>query len=137
MSEMLDTVGKIVLVSDFIALIRNLGEAIVDWNSPDEKEKAAEALEAIRKATSATQDFIDNKGYVRATELETLWLTSMKRMAGMKGVGTIPRYLDSKARFWGRPQDWINNPSSLELVPKLHEIDEMCELLLRKIERGR
>ncbi len=134
---MFDAIGKIVLVSDFITLLRDLGSTIVELNSPKEKEKAAEALETIRRATSATRDFIDNNGYVRDTQLETLWLTAMKQMARLKGVGTIPRYLDSKARFWGRPQDWINNPSTLELVPKLHEIDEMCEMLLRKIESGR
>lgn len=131
---MLDAVGKIVLVSDFIELMRRMASSVVLWVSTEERVKAAEALQAVRRATSATRDFIDRHGYVRDTELESLWLNAMTLVAGVKGVGAFPSYLDSKARFWGRPQDWINNPTTLDLIPRLHEIEEMCDTLLRRLE---
>ena len=45
----------------------------------------------------------------------------------------LPHYLYDKAKFWGKPQDWISNPETLKLVPKLKYLDETCEMLLKRL----
>jgi hypothetical protein len=34
----------------------------------------------------------------------------------------------------GKPKDWIDNPTSLEWVPKPDQLDEKCSMLLQKLK---
>ena len=127
---MLDAIGKIVLLSDFIDLLRRLARFISGLRSREEKERVAKALRTILSATSATRAFISNHGYVRSEALEQLWLDAMEQVVAARIGEHLPDYLVHKAKFWGQPQDWIDNPTSLKLIPRLNEIDEECEALL-------
>ena len=131
---MLDAIGKVVLLSDFVDLLRRLARFIIGLRSREEKEKVAKAISMIMSASSATRAFIGNHGYVRSEALEKLWLDAMEQ-AVAAGIGEhLPDYLVHKAKFWGQPQDWIDNPTRLKLIPRLNEIDEECDALLRLLK---
>lgn len=47
----------------------------------------------------------------------------------------LPEYLHSKSKFWGHPQDWLNEPTSMELVPKLNYLNDQCDMLLIELKK--
>jgi hypothetical protein len=85
-------------------------------------------------ASLKSRNFITLHGFVRSEELTDMWLDAMHQVVAA-GIGDgLPDYLYHKAQFWGRPQDWIDNPTTLELVPRLNEIDEQCDALLKLLK---
>lgn len=94
------------------------------------KKEYADAISAIQTATIATPKFIRESRYIENTVLSTLWIDAMNKTINA-GIGDdLPRYLMDKAKFWGDPQVWLANPTSLTLVPKLNDLDQKCEMLL-------
>lgn len=129
----LDTLGKLVLAGGIKVAISEIAKAVKKGLGGEDKKAIAEAITAIQIASIKTRNFIDNTGYVTNEELTELWHTALNKVVTAKIDGNLPHYLYDKAKFWGKPQDWINNPETLKLVPKLKYLDETCEMLLQKL----
>jgi len=132
---MVDFIGKIVLIEGIKLSIKKLSEQIFNQNiSQEQRERLSSALEAIRNASIQTRDFIDNKGYEPNTELSQLWNIALKKSIDAK-IEDLPDYLYNKSKFWGNPKDWLNEPTSMELVPKLNTLNEKCEMILIELKK--
>ena len=126
-----DVFGKVVLVDS----IRDVLKTITSKLSKFDPKATAIAITAIQKATIRTRNFIADHGYKRNEELTELWHDALNKVVAANIDEGLPDYLYQKARFWGEPKDWIDNPTSLELVPKLTQLDEKCGILLQKLKK--
>lgn len=126
-----DIIGKVVLVDS----IKDVLKVIASKLSKFDPKATIEAITAIQKATIKTRNFITDHGYKRNEELTDLWHNALNKVVAANIDEGLPEYLYQKARFWGEPQDWIKNPQSLELVPKLKDLDEKCSILLVKLKK--
>lgn len=95
----------------------------------------SDALISIQKATVKTRNFIRSEGYESNEELSELWSIALKKSIDAN-IDDLPNYLFHKSRFWGRPQDWLMEKSSMELVPKLNYLEEQCEVIIIKLTRN-
>ena len=126
-----DIIGKVVLVDSIKDVLK-----LVAAKFPKFDPKATiEAIVAIQKATIKSRNFIFDHGYKRNEELTDLWHNALNKVVAANIDEGLPEYLYHKARFWGEPQDWIENPQSLELIPKLNDLDEKCSMLLVKFKK--
>ena len=125
-----DIIGKIVLVDS----IREVLKIIASKLSRFDPKATIAAITAIQRATIKTRNFISDHGYKRNEELTDLWHDALNKVIAANIDEGLPDYLYQKARFWGEPKDWIDNPTSLELVPKLSQLDEKCGMLLEKLK---
>lgn len=126
-----DIIGKVVLVDSIKDVLRVIASKL----SKFDPKATIEAITAIQKATIKTRNFITDHGYKRNEELTDLWHNALNKVVAANIDEGLPEYLYQKARFWGEPQDWIKNPQSLELVPKLKDLDEKCSMLLVKLKK--
>lgn len=129
----LDALGKLVLAGSIKEAISEITKAIKKGLRTEDKKAITEAITSIQIATIKTRNFIDNNGYVTNEELTELWHVALNKVVAAKIGENLPQYLYDKAKFWGKPQDWINNPETLKLVPKLKYLNETCEMLLLKL----
>ena len=127
----IDIIGKVVLVDSIKDILRVIATKL----SKFDPKATIEAITAIQKATIKTRNFITDHGYKRNEELTDLWHNALNKVIAANIDEGLPDYLYQKARFWGEPQDWIKNPQSLELVPKLKDLDEKCSMLLVKLKK--
>lgn len=126
-----DIIGKVVLVDGIRDVLRIIAKKL----SKFDPKATSEAITAIQKATIKTRNFISDHGYRRNEELTELWHNALNKVVAANIDEGLPNYLYQKARFWGNPKDWIDNPTSLELVPKLKQLDEKCGMLLLKLSK--
>ncbi len=126
-----DVIGKIVLVDS----IKDVLHLIATKLSKFDPKATIEAITAIQKATIKTRNFISDNGYKRNEELTELWHDALSKVVAANIDEGLIDYLYQKARFWGNPKDWIDNPTSLELVPKLDQLDEKCGMLLQRLKK--
>jgi hypothetical protein len=98
-------------------------------------DKAVEAVVAIQTAIIETRKFITTVGYEPNSDLSKLWLASFDKVkkARIYSGNDFPEYLYNKAKFWGDPKVWLQEPGSLELVPTLKELEKECDSILVKI----
>lgn len=128
-------IGKLVLVETVKASIKKLMEEIkLIGMSQEKRERLSEALTSIQYASIETRNFIDNNGYEPNMDLAKLWNVALQKSINAE-LKELPDYLHSKSKFWGKPQDWINEPTSMELVPKLKYINEQCDSLLVQLNK--
>ncbi|MBK9730014.1 MAG: hypothetical protein IPO83_01795 [Chitinophagaceae bacterium] len=125
---MIDPTGKITLAKEAGNFLYQIYNSI-KVNRP----AIAEAVTAIQKAVIKTRNFISDQGYVRNEELTELWHIALNKVVAAGIKEKLPTYLYHKAKFWGTPEDWLNHPPTLELVPQLDQLDEICNMLLLKI----
>ena len=138
MSEVVDTIAKLVLVDGIKECLILFGKKIIrKIYNPSDKDKMIDAISAIQLATIESRKFIDDFGYERNTDLTKLWHEALKKVIAAKIDDNLPEYLYHKAQFWGKPKDWLNNPDTLQLVPKLNDLDEKCEMLLMQLRNKR
>jgi hypothetical protein len=126
-----DIVGKVVVVDTITSIINAITKA---FNKYD-KKAISKAILAIQKATIKTRNFITDHGYKRNEELSDLWHNAFDKVVEAKIDEGLPDFLYQKAKFWGEPSDWIKHPASLELIPKLSDLDKKCDLLLVMIKK--
>lgn len=135
MNEVIDEIAKLVLVDGIKDALVSLGKKVISgFYKPNEREKIINAITSIQIATIESRNFINDYGYKRNPDLTNLWHDALKKVVAAKIEDNLPEYLYHKAKFWGEPKDWINNPTTLELVPKLNYLDEKCEMLLKTIK---
>lgn len=111
----LDALGKLVLAGSIKEAISEITKAIKKGLRTEDKKAITEAITSIQIATIKTRNFIDNNGYVTNEELTELWHVALNKVVAAKIGENLPQYLYDKAKFWGKPQDWINNPETLRL----------------------
>ncbi len=128
-------IGKLVLIETIKASIKELIKEIKLKKIPQEKrERLSDALTSIQFASIKTRNFIDNTGYEPNMDLAELWNIALKKSINAE-LKELPEYLHSKSKFWGKPQDWLNEPTSMELVPKLNYINDQCDMLLIELKK--
>ena len=98
-------------------------------------DKAVETVVAIQTAIIETRKFITTIGYEPNSDLSKLWLASFDKVkkARIYSGNDFPEFLYNKAKFWGDPKAWLEEPGSLELVPTLKELEKECDSILVKI----
>ena len=132
---MVDYIGKTVLVEGIKFSIKKLSEIVFKQKLPQEqRERISAALVSIQIASIQTRNFINNNGYEPNIELSQLWSDALKKSIDAQ-IEDLPDYLHNNSKFWGNPQDWLNEPSSMEIVPKLNTLNEKCEMLLIELKK--
>lgn len=128
-------VGKLVLVETLKVSINKLIKEIrFVGMSQEKKDRLTDALTSIQFASINTRNFIDNKGYKPNMDLAKLWNDALNK--SMKaGLKELPDYLHNKSKFWGKPKDWLKEPTSMELVPKLKYLNDQCDMLLIELNK--
>ncbi len=134
--EYADHVGKIIIADAIFQSLRTLYESLITEKklSGQEKSKVVDAIVAIQYATNKSRNFINNVDYESNDELEKLWFDAFKKVVVAKIDENLPDYLSNKAKFWGNPQAWLNNPDTLVLIPKLNFLNDQCDMLLMKLK---
>lgn len=137
----MDFIGKSILITSFTTFIetltKKLTEKLIDKKiSTDQKEKICETIIAIKTANESTRRFINSEGYKPNTELTNLWRDCLRKAVAAGINEGLEDYLYHKADFWGNPQEWLENPSAMELVPKLRDLDNKCDILLQMLKKN-
>lgn len=137
----MDFIGKSILIDAFKTLVEKLLKDLMNsiaYNKlPQErKEKICDTIIAIKEATEATRAFITNQGFQTNTNLTAQWRNCLKSAVTANLNEGLEDYLYYKAEFWGNPQEWLKNPSSMELVPKLRDLDDKCGILLQMLKQN-
>lgn len=132
---MVDTIAKVILVDGIKEVVKEITKKVFIglWGKQDRKA-IVEAITSIQFATIKTRNFIEEKGYKKNEDLTILWHDAMNKVVVAKIHDGLPEYLFSKAKFWGQPKDWLSNPDTLVLIPKLNDLDEKCAMLLQQLE---
>lgn len=134
---MLDLIAKEILVESFKLVFEKilikLNEGFFD--TIDKRTRLVEALTSINQAILETKKFIKDEGYVDNTGLSKLWHEALNKSIAADLKDGLPEYLYHKADFWGEPKEWLNNKSSLEIVPKLNDLKRLCEGILVRLNK--
>jgi hypothetical protein len=131
---MVEYIGKVILVEAVKESVKAVSKEIIKGKIDQaRRERISSALIAIQQASIETRNFIDNKGYQANTDLSRLWNEALKKSIDAD-LKNLPKYLQSKAKFWGKPEDWLKEKSSMKLVPKLSYLNDQCDMLLIKLE---
>jgi len=131
-------------IADFNVMLEAVGRSLPQlWGVPktylDLKEKkkneAIDAFEALKNATHKTREHINKDGYVANTELSELWTKAYSAITKAKlfGESNFVYYVSKKGDFWSDPPKWLNEKSSMEMIPKLIDIDNRCEEILSSL----
>jgi hypothetical protein len=134
---MVDFIGKEILIEGFKIAFEKLLESINkgSFDTIEKKTKLAEALTSINQAILETKKFIKDQGYIDNTVLSRLWHEAFNKSVTAELKYGLPEYLYHKADFWGEPQEWINNPASLEIVPKLSDLKHLCDSIMVRLNK--
>ncbi len=91
------------------------------------------AVYKMQEAINYTQIYIieSNGQYLPNARLSQLWLEAFKAMIPVNKE--LAYGLRQKSKFWTNPQSWFKEPSTLELVPDLAELDNRCEEILMEL----
>ncbi|GAA0894123.1 hypothetical protein GCM10009122_38030 [Fulvivirga kasyanovii] len=134
---MVDVIGKVILVESFKEVfVRILEKVNQDYfGTVEKKTKLSEALTSINQAILETKKFIRNEGYVDNTDLSKLWHIALNKSVAADLKEGLPKYLYHKADFWGEPREWLDNKASLEIVPKLNDLKNLCDGIMVKLNK--
>lgn len=93
------------------------------------------AIACMQKAINSTEVYLttSNQNYQPNQELSNLWLEAFVAM--IKIDKNLAVRLREKSKFWSNPYSWIENESSMELVPSLQELNEKCEMIMIELEK--
>lgn len=96
----------------------------------NKEDNIVSAIVALRTAIRETRTQINDRGYLANNEISDLWLAAYR---AFQQARLNNRMLYDKARFWEDPQQWLNEPGSLALVPTLIDLEKECESILTRI----
>ena len=134
MDNYVDTIGIGIFINAIYDGLKMIGSNVFLNNDKNQKENIADAIVAIQLATLESRDFIGEVGYQKNTDLVKLWQDAFKKAVKANIHKQLQDDLFHKAEFWGKPSDWINNPESLVLVPRLNYLSEECRMLLLELQ---
>jgi len=128
-----DSMSATILINGITSIIKALSSKLIGPNtSREDREAISKCIVSIQKATIQTQAFINEQGYRPNLELTELWQDALEKSINAK-VEDVPQYLFYKAQFWSEPDVWLDEPSSLELVPKLQYLRNECEVMMNNL----
>lgn len=132
---MLDITSKEILVESFKFVFVKVLETVNKgyFDTLEKKTKLSEALTSINQAILETKKFIKKEGYIDNTELSQLWHNALNKSVAAELKDGLPEYLYHKADFWGEPGEWLENDSSMEIIPKLNDLKMLCDEILVRI----
>ena len=134
---MIDIIAKEILLESFKSVFEKLVEKVSNgfFDTIEKKTKLAEALTSINQAILETKKFIKNEGYIDNTELSKQWHEALNKSIAADLKDGLPEYLYHKADFWGEPREWLNEPTSLEIVPKLEDLKRLCDSIMVRLNK--
>lgn len=134
---MIDVIAKEILLESFKIVFDKVLDKVNKgyFNTTEKKLKLSEALTSINQAILETKKFIRNEGYIDNTELSKLWHEALNKSIAAELKDGLPEYLYHKADFWGEPKEWLNNKSSLEIVPKLNDLKVLCDGIMVRLNK--
>jgi len=129
---------------DFDAMLRAILKNIPTlWGIPatylelkdKRKDAVREAFKNLKNATHATRVHIEAKGYVANPELSKLWTSASTSMMEAKlfGDSSFIYNIAKKGDFWSDPPKWRQEKGSMEIVPKLRDVDDKCDEILNML----
>lgn len=97
-------------------------------------QKKIEAVSNMQRAINSTERYLveSNRHFQPNAELSEQWLIAFTSMISVDKV--LAQRLKDKSRFWSNPQHWIQESSSMDLIPDLNELNEKCDMLLIELE---
>jgi hypothetical protein len=132
---MVDVITKTILIETIKESLKRFFSTLnIEKITQEERERISDALASVQRATIRTRNFIQNNGYEANEELAELWTIALQKSINAN-IQELPDYLFQKAKFWGKPQDWLKESSSMELVPKLNYLEEQCESILIRLRK--
>ena len=136
----MDFIGKSILITSFTTFIETLTSKATEkfWDKKltgTQREKVCDTIIAIKTAIESTRTFINSTGYQPNTDLTRLWRECLSKAVAADINEGLEDFLYHKADFWGNPQQWLNEPSAMELVPKLKDLDKKCDVLLKMLTK--
>lgn len=134
---MIDIIAKEILLESFKIVFDKVLDKVNKgyFDTTEKKVKLSEALTSINQAILETKKFIRNEGYIDNTELSKLWHIALNKSISAELKDGLPEYLYHKADFWGEPKEWLNNKSSLEIVPKLNDLKVLCDGIMVRLNK--
>ena len=95
------------------------------------------ATSSLQEAINATEAYLtqNNHIYQPNNEISRLWNQAFTDM--IKIDKYLANRLRQKGRFWSNPRLWLNQDSSMELIPDLKELNEECEMILVELDNRR
>lgn len=134
---MIDIIAKEILLESFKIVFDKVLDKVNKgyFDTTEKKVKLSEALTSINQAILETKKFIRNEGYIDNTELSKLWHEALNKSISAELKDGLPEYLYHKADFWGEPKEWLNNKSSLEIVPKLNDLKVLCDGIMVRLNK--
>ena len=134
---MLDLIGKEILIESFKVVFEKVLDKVYSgyFDTLEKKIKLSEALTAINQAILETNKFIKNKGYYENTDLSSLWHEALNKSIAAELKDGLPEFLYHKADFWGEPKVWLNNQASMEIVPKLNDLKNLCDRIMVRLNK--
>ncbi|MCX6185881.1 MAG: hypothetical protein NTU43_02650 [Bacteroidetes bacterium] len=136
----MDVTGKLILVKEFLEIVSRLSELIKKYKNTtkpkesheiDQRQQIVEAINAIQIASIKTNEFITTIGYEPNDELTELWQNALRKVSVIDDYPEeLPEWLYRKAEFFGNPNEILNSPDGIKLVPTLQQINIACEQLL-------
>ncbi len=91
-----------------------------------------ECIIAIHNAILRTETHLKKKGYTANHKLTELWHDALRKSRKAK-VKDVEEFLFHKADFWSDPNSWLDEPSTLELLPTLSHLREQCKTLMSEV----
>jgi hypothetical protein len=132
---MVDVITKTILIETIKESLKKFFSTLnIEKITQEDRERISDALASVQRATIRTRNFIQNNGYEANEELAELWTIALQKSINAN-IEELPEYLFQKAKFWGKPQDWLKEKSSMELVPKLNYLEEQCECILMRLRK--
>lgn len=97
------------------------------------REKKILAVSLLQKAINNTEQYLveSQSNYRPNQELSQLWLDAFTAMVSIDKE--LAKSLRQKSRFWSNPELWLQNVGSMELIPKLRDLNEKCEMLIETL----
>ena len=91
------------------------------------------AIRSLQKAINNTEAYLEKSGktYDINTDLSDLWLNAFEAISPIDM--DLAQRLRYKSRFWSNPQKWLQERGSMELVPKLRELNNYCDSVIETI----
>ena len=129
---------------DFDMMIESIAKNVPKiWGIPStymelrDKRKIAvrQAFQDLKNATHQTRVHINTKGYEANPELSKLWTKASDSMMEAKlfGDSSFIYNITKKGDFWSDPPAWLKERGSLEIIPKLKDVDERCDSILLQL----
>ncbi len=91
------------------------------------------AIRSLQDAINNTEAYLEKSGktYDINTDLSEFWLNAFEAISPIDM--DLAQRLRHKSRFWSNPQKWLQERGSMELIPKLRELNNYCDSVVESL----